>query len=134
MSRTPLTILACLALASGAALAGCGDDEDSGSSAPPAPPAAAETQPAEAAGDTVKVGIKDIKFVPHDVTAKVGQKIVWTNGEAVVHNVTATDGADFKSDDLSQDDTFEFTPTKAGTISYVCTIHNGQDGTITVTK
>src|ERR671916_456219 len=45
--------------------------------------------------DIVSVGMKDIKFVPEKVTAKVGQKIVWTNNEDVPHNVTATDGADF---------------------------------------
>jgi plastocyanin len=137
MPRTALTVLACLALASGAALAGCGSDDDTASTPATPPPAAEQTQTPQAtepAGDEVKVGMKNIKFVPHDVTAKVGQKIVWTNGDAVPHNVTATDGADFKSDDLKQGDTFEFTPTKAGDIAYVCTIHNGQDGTITVTK
>ena len=54
--------------------------------------------------------MKDIKFVPEEVTAKVGQKIVWTNNEMVPHNVTATDGADFKSDKLDEGDTFEYTP------------------------
>ena len=29
---------------------------------------------------------------------------------------------------------FDYTPTKAGTIDYVCTIHPGQTGKITVTK
>ena len=146
MPRLPLAALACLALAGGL-IAGCGDDKsDDSASTPPAaapPPAApAETTPAEttpadsstATAATVEVGMKDIKFVPDKVTAKVGQKIVWTNNEAVPHNVTATDGADFKSDNLNQGDTFEYTPAKAGEIAYVCTIHSGQSGTITVTK
>jgi len=30
--------------------------------------------------------------------------------------------------------TFDYTPTQAGTIKYICTIHSGQNGTITVTK
>lgn len=131
MHRLLTAGLACLALAF---VAGCGDDEETPSSTAP-PPAAAETQtPAPASGDTVSVGIKDIKFVPASITAKVGQKIVWTNNEAVPHNVTATDGADFASETMQKDDTFEYTPTKAGTITYVCTIHSGQNGEIEVTQ
>lgn len=40
------------------------------------------------------------------------------------HNVSATDGADFESETLRENDTYEYTPTKAGTITYVCTIHS----------
>lgn len=130
MHRLLTAGLACLALA---LVAGCGDDEDSASSPPP-PPAATETTESGASGDTVSVGMKDIKFVPESVTAKVGQKIVWTNNEQIPHNVTATDGADFESDTMQQNDTFDFTPTKAGTIKYTCTIHSGQDGEIEVTQ
>jgi plastocyanin len=137
MPRRALTILSCLALAAGTAFAGCGDDDDE--PATPAPPAAeapatTEAPEASANGDEVAVGIKDIKFVPEEITAKVGQKIVWTNNEAIGHDVTATDGADFKSDTLQEGDTFEFTPTEAGEIAYVCTLHNGQNGSITVTE
>jgi plastocyanin len=140
MHRLPAIGLACLALAF---VAGCGDDKksDSSSPSPPPPPAAAEPAPAEttpagssASGSTVKVSMKDIKFVPEKITAKVGQKIVWTNDDSPPHNVTATDGADFASDTLNTGQTFEYTPTKAGTIKYVCTIHSGQNGEITVTK
>jgi plastocyanin len=76
----------------------------------------------------------NIKFVPHDITAKVGQKIMWTNDDQIAHTVTATSGATFDSGNVNGGATFEFTPTKAGTIAYVCTIHPGQSGTITVTK
>ncbi len=134
MHRLLIVGLACLALAF---VAGCGDDEDSSSSSPPPPaatdPAAPETE-TSASGDAVSVGMKDIKFVPDNITAKVGQKIVWTNNEAIPHNVTATDGADFESETLQQNDTYEYTPTKAGTIKYVCTIHSGQNGEIEVTQ
>ncbi len=78
------------------------------------------------------VRIKNIQFVPKTVTVKVGQKLTWTNEDGIAHNVTATDGADFKSDNLSKGDTFTFTPTAAGTIKYACTIHPGQDGEIVV--
>ena len=101
----------------------------------PTPQAQTSTQSQEAQGnDIVSVGIKDIKFVPEKISAKVGQKIVWTNNEDVAHNVTATEGAEFASDTLRKDDTFEYTPEKPGTIKYVCTIHPGQNGQITVTE
>lgn len=126
--RLPTIALACLALAGGGALAGCGGDDGG------AKPGAGTTTPT-GAGGSVAVSIKNVKFLPHDVTAKVGQTITWTNDDgSIAHNVTATDGADFASDTLNGGDTFSYTPRKAGTIAYVCTIHNGQDGTITVTK
>jgi plastocyanin len=79
--------------------------------------------------------MKNIKFVPAAITAKVGQKIVWTNTDGQTpHTVTATGGADFDSGTLAGGKTFEYTPTKAGKIDYICTIHQNQSGTITVTK
>ena len=143
MSRLAVLALACAALA--LPLAACGDDEESQSgraggsgatvTANPTPEVQTST-PSEQqeSTDVVSVGMKDIKFVPEKIGAKVGQKIVWTNNEPIPHNVTATDGADFASDTLQKDQTFEYTPTKAGTIKYVCTIHSGQNGEITVMK
>ncbi len=135
---------ACAALA--LALAACGKDDESqtgrdagGDGATvttnPTPEAGTSTQ-SEAAesNDIVSVSMKDIKFVPQEATVKVGQKITWTNDEPVPHNVTAAQGADFKSDTMNEGDTFEYTPTKAGTIDYVCTIHPKQTGKLIVTE
>jgi plastocyanin len=138
MPRLHATVFACLALAAGA-IAGCGDSNKDTSSTPAAPPPAATTAAnpppaASAAGDVVKVTMKNIKFVPESITAKVGQKIEWTNTDAPAHTVTATSGAKFDSGNLAPGASFSYTPTKAGTIDYVCTIHSGQTGTITVTK
>jgi plastocyanin len=142
MHRFTIAALACAALALGA----CGKDDESQNgqrgdegatvTTNPTPAAQTSTQSdAQESNDIVSVSMKDIKFVPHDVTAKVGQKIVWTNEDDAPHNVTATDPTGlFSSDTLNKDDTFEYTPTKAGVIDYVCTIHSGQDGRITVTK
>ena len=49
-------------------------------------------------------------------------------------DVTAQSGESFKSQNFGKGGTFSFTPTKAGTIKYVCTIHPGMDGTLTVVK
>jgi plastocyanin len=136
MHRLPMIGLACLALAF---VAGCGSDDKSDSSSTPA---AAKPAPAQTATSTspslpstaglIEVTMKDIKFVPHIITAKVGQKIVWTNDDTAPHNVTATDGADFASETINNGQTYEYTPKKAGVIKYVCTIHSGQDGEIRV--
>ncbi len=137
MDRLPATVLACLALAAGGLVAGCGDDSDTSSTPAAAPPAAAPPPAASAGADAVvKVGMKDIKFVPADITAKVGQKIEWTNSDGQIpHTVTSrTDGVDFDSGNMEGGATFDYTPTKAGKIDYVCTIHSGQTGTVTVTE
>ncbi|MGI8728459.1 MAG: cupredoxin domain-containing protein [Solirubrobacteraceae bacterium] len=137
MPRLPVTVLACLALAGGTALAGCGsDDSDDAAGAPAAETAAPQQDSSsQASGDVVEVNMKDIEFVPENVTAKVGQKIVWTNTDGQIpHTVTSSDGADFDSGNMDGGDTFDYTPTKAGTINYICTIHSGQTGSIEVTK
>jgi plastocyanin len=116
--------------------AGCGSSSKSSSSSP-APPAttstAAKAPASSSGGGGTAVDMKNIAFSPKAVTVKVGQKITWTNQDSVDHNVTATAGASFHSSNFGQGGTYSFTPTKAGTIKYVCTIHPGMDATITVT-
>jgi plastocyanin len=142
MPRLTKVGLACLVLA---VVAGCGSDKNDSSSTPAAakpapaesttaPTATATDDSASSTGAVVKVSMKDIKFVPEKIAVKVGQKIQWTNDDAVAHNVTATDGADFASDTINGGGTYSYTPTKAGVIQYVCTIHSGQNGEIRVTK
>jgi plastocyanin len=111
----------------------CGSSSDNGkTSSTPAEPAG-KAKPAGATGET-KVSMKNIKFIPMNIQAKVGQKITWTNDDPVAHTVTAEKGGDFDSGTVNSGGTFSFTPKAAGTIDYVCTIHPGQTGTITVTK
>jgi len=136
-----LTLLALLLTAGALTVAGCGGDDNKGDSG------GAGTTTAEQggtdtgggsggsqAGGSVKVDMKNIQFVPKQITAKVGQKIEWTNGDSVAHTVTAKSGADFDSGTLDPGADFSFTPTKAGKINYVCEIHPNQTGTITVTQ
>ena len=144
MPRLPTIVVACTAFA--LALGACGKDKESqtgrdagedGSTVMtnPTPQAQTSTQSeGEKSNDIVSVAMKDIKFVPESIAVKVGQKIIWTNEDEVGHNVTAKQGANFASDTLQKDQTFEYTPKQAGTIKYVCTIHPGQNGQITVTK
>jgi plastocyanin len=82
------------------------------------------------AGDTI--GMKSLRFKPDHVQVTVGQKVTWRNDEGVGHDVKADSGASFSSDTFSKDGTFSWTPDKAGTVKYECTLHPGMDGTIDV--
>ena len=114
--RAPTAFLAVLILA---AVPGCGDDGD-------------DAAPAGGGGDGVAITMRDIRLEPAEATVKVGQKVTWTNDEDVPHNVVADEGAQFESDTFAKGGTFSHTPEQAGTIGYVCTIHPGMDGTLTV--
>ena len=127
MRRILLALGAVLAVA--LAVAGCGGGGNSSSSASPSTPAASSSS----SGGGVQIKMQNIAFSPNATTVKVGQKVTWTNDDSTNHNVTAQSGASFKSKDFGNGGTFSFTPTKAGTIKYVCTIHPGMTATLTVT-
>jgi plastocyanin len=114
-------------LALGLAVAGCGGGGDSSSSASTSTPAAS------ASSGGVQIKMQNIAFAPKETTVRVGDKVTWTNGDTTDHNVTADSGADFKSKDFGNGGTFSFTPDKAGTIKYECTLHPGMTATLTVT-
>jgi plastocyanin len=100
------------------------------STTPSAAPAPAPNAPS--GGGTTAVAMKNIQFAPRDVTVKVGDTVKWTNQDSVAHNVTATGGASFKSSNFGKGGTYTYRAAAPGKISYVCTIHPGMDGTLTV--
>jgi plastocyanin len=126
MTRILFALCAVVALA----VAGCGSSNSSSTSSGSS--SSASTGAASSSGGGVTIKMQNIAFDPKAVTVKVGQKITWTNDDSTDHNVTADSGADFKSDNFGKDGTFEFTPDKAGTIKYECTIHPGMTATLTV--
>jgi plastocyanin len=118
------TITIGLALAAlGGGLAACGGSGDDSA------PAAAQ---APAAKSDAKVSVQDNVFKPADIKVKSGDVVTFTNDGAVPHTVTATDGADFDSGTLAPGKTFSFVAAGQGKLTYVCTIHPGMQGTITV--
>ncbi len=145
MTRLTAVLAAAVAVALTGALAGCGSSSSSDSTATPAPaattpaataPAAAPTETTDnsaSAAGAVKVTMKDIAFNPKTVTVPVGGEVEWINEDDVDHNVVADSGADFKSDNFGKGGTYKYSPTKAGTITYECTLHPGMTGTIQVT-
>ena len=137
MSGRIITALSCGALALGGAfVTGCGDDNNDSGSADTTSEAPAPT--ATTAGDeknsAIVVSMKANQFIPQKVTGRVGQTVEWKNDDSYPHNVVATKGEDFQSDNFGGGGTYKYKLDKAGTIDYVCTIHSGMIGTITVTK
>ena len=127
MRRIVPALCAVVALAA----AGCGSSNSSSTSSGSS--SSGSSTAASSSGGGVAIKMQNIAFDPKAVTVKVGQKVTWTNDDSTDHNVTANSGADFKSDNFGKGGTFSFTPTKAGTIQYVCTIHPGMTATLTVT-
>ena len=129
MRRILLALCAVVALAA----AGCGGSNSSSTSSGSSSSASTSTAAAASSGGGVAIKMQNIAFDPKSVTVKVGQKVTWTNDDSVDHNVTSQSGETIKSQNFGKGATFSFTPTKAGTIKYVCTIHPGMEATLTVT-
>jgi plastocyanin len=139
----------CVSLALGLVVAGSGgDDDDSGDSGA----AATTEQPADTGGgggaedksggaeaeSGAKVSMKDISFQPSNVTVAKGGSVTWTNDDSVGHDVTKESGPgpEFKSGDpggIGGGDAFTQKFNTPGSIKYVCTVHPGMEGTVTVT-
>jgi plastocyanin len=137
-----LAVLALVLIATG-----CGGSSGSDAAKPAAPGPAAPangapalaapapaSKPAEAASSAkaIEVDVKDNLFAPATIHAKVGQKITWNMRGQISHTVTATEGAKFDSGALQPGDSFSYVTKKAGTISYLCSFHQGMTGQIVV--
>jgi plastocyanin len=129
MTRTLILVLTGVALLA----AGCGGD-DEGSS--PAGGGAGEAGSAGAASKSgaLEIKMKDFQFDPKSATVKVGQTVKWVNEDTADHDATDEKTGLFESKQFGQGGSFEFTPKKAGTIDYVCTLHPGMAGKLIVTR
>jgi plastocyanin len=107
-----LAVCACLALA-----AGCGDQE-------PGDPV-----------ETDRVVMRGNEFHPQDVAVRPGTTITWVNEDRAAHDVVnLEEGEEPRSELFGRGGTYRFAPRGPGTIRYVCTVHPGMDGTVTVTQ
>lgn len=88
----------------------------------------------DTAAVTASNGVRITNFVfgPPNLTIDKGTTVTWTNGDAFDHSIVATD-LTFRSDNIGQDATFEYTFDTSGEYAYVCGIHPQMKGTITVT-
>jgi plastocyanin len=136
MTRWLALLLACMALS--LVVAGCGDDDDDDGGG-----GGAETteQPAGGGDDAggggggggaTEVSEEGIAFNPAEVTVSVGDTVTWTNNDTVEHDVTADGFSSGEPGGMAPGDTFDHTFQEAGTFDYVCTVHPGMEGTVTV--
>jgi plastocyanin len=86
---------------------------------------------AVAVAATRAVAISGFAFSPATVTINVGDRVTWTNSDAVAHTATATGGA-FDTGDIAQGQSASVRFTTAGTYAYYCTPHPSMTGTIRV--
>jgi len=83
-----------------------------------------------ARAETIKVVMKNLEISPAQITAKVGDTIVWDNQDVFAHTATATD----KSFDvmLPPKKSGSLKVTKVGTFDYFCKFHPNMKAKLTV--
>jgi plastocyanin len=78
----------------------------------------------------VVIDMRGFAFSPVDTTVSVGTTVRWANLDATEHTTTAG-GGEWNAT-LSANETFEYVADTPGQYDYVCTIHMGMVGTLTV--
>lgn len=100
--------------------AGCGGEDD-----------ASDKEPEPA----VVVDMRDVTFIPKRVTVEPGTTVRWTNSDAeILHTVTKVGGPgeSFDSGNVYPGKTYERRFDERGRFDYVCILHDGQFGSVTV--
>lgn len=111
------------AIASVAALSGCGSSSHA---------ATAPTSSPASAGATIV--IKNFAFVPSTLTVSPGEKVTVRNTDSATHTVTSTAATKaFDTGNINPGQTVTFTaPNVTGSYAYICQIHQFMHGTLTV--
>lgn len=116
------------------ALWACSSGPTGGAPPPPPPPPGPPPPPPPPPPGDANFSIIDNAFVDPggnqnanaEVTIVRGQSVGWVHNGNNVHTVTSTSapgGDDFNSGNLTGGQTFEFTPSQAGTYIFRCEIH-----------
>lgn len=85
---------------------------------------------ADAPGKGAEIVITNFVYSPSPAEVRAGQPVTVTNEDSSVHTLTVPGGID--SGSLTQGKSFTFTPTEAGTVDYLCDIHQYMKGRIVV--
>ena len=97
----------------------------------------------KAATETVDVTVKtatgeQLAFAPSDLSVPAGVRVnvTFTNASTFAHNLVFTTGIDVGTRSIvepGQSERLAFEPAQPGSYEFVCTIHEGMHGTLTVT-
>jgi plastocyanin len=120
--RVAVVLVGIVALAA----AGCGKKQQpaSGGGMTTSTPAAfeiAKQPPGEVVGGKVVVEMKDLKFIPENLTVPAGTTAIWANLDNVAHTVTKRrgPGPSFNSGPIDPGATFQQVLTKEGRIKVI---------------
>ena len=80
--------------------------------------------------ETIQVTIDGLIFSPAEITAKMGDTVVWRNKDIVAHTATVRGGFDVM---IEPDKSASLVLTKAGIVDYYCRFHPNMTGRITIT-
>jgi plastocyanin len=92
------------------------------------PHAATRSQVIRAAGSS-GVSMSNFAFSPASVSVNVGDSVTWTNHDSAPHNAK---GPGITTPNLKKGQSASVTFSKAGTFSYICTIHPSMHGKVIV--
>jgi plastocyanin len=121
-----------LVLAGALLLAACSRGGSGSGSASASGSGAASASGSGAPKSTNSITISNFMFSPMSVSVAPGSTVSVTNKDSVTHTLTAT-GGQFDTGDIDGGQTKTFSaPSKAGTYSYICGIHQYMMGTIVV--
>jgi plastocyanin len=83
--------------------------------------------------EEVVVNIQNFSFVPSLLVVKAGTKVRWVNSDTAPHTVSSDSGDLLNSQVLASGQSFSFTFTRPGSVSYHCALHPAMKGTVNVT-
>jgi outer membrane biosynthesis protein TonB len=103
--------------------------------APPPPPVVTQAPPPSpppppSAPLSASVAMLNLAFTSNPTIA-AGGSVTWTNQDGEAHNVVASDGS-FISPLIDPGTSYTRTFPSAGTFPYLCSLHAGMSGTVTV--
>lgn len=126
-----LSLVAAVAVGTGAAVAQSGSTLDAARSVPRLVAQAATPVPSPVPSPVSIIHIKNFAYTPGSVTIPVGSTVKFVQDDEVPHTVTAADGS-FDSGNLSQHQIWTHTFTVAGTYDYYCAYHTYMKGKIII--
>ena len=80
------------------------------------------------------VMMQGMVFTPAQLTVRRGDTVIWENKDLVPHTATAGPkaAAPFDSGSIAVDTSFKWVARKRGDYPYICTLHPGMVGSLTV--